>query len=270
MLSSSMQKAELARAEFVVEAPPGPLGLELTDSPFGPAVKALAPSSPLCLDVGVGWLLTCVDKVPTKLLGCQAAAAALRHKEDAPTRRLVFLDRALLKGGGGPVAAPAGFVEVQAPPGRLGIELDMAPGAGGGGLRPTLISMRNASPLARLVRTGWQLVAIDGVDMTAATAKECARALGAAAERPRALTFYVPPPPPQPSVAKSLGDGLLFVAYYAFMAAFVVLAAAVVVPPEHFTRVLDGLTKVLGPERAEPLVRTLGHLTEVLAQKTLP
>lgn len=195
MWSHLAEKSANTRATVTLEAPPGDLGLCFVSSPHGPTVDAIAPDSPLQLEVGIGWLLLRVDDVSTSKLDHHSTTTVLRDKRDSK-RMCTFLDPvladAVLSGGTPAERCVGGRVEVQAPPGRLGIELHLARGGPGGELCPTVRSLRPASPLAHTVGVGWRLLTIDGADCTTKGHGECAAMLTAAAGRPRALLFDAP------------------------------------------------------------------------------
>ena len=81
------------------------------------------------------------------------------------------------------------FINVEAPTGRLGIELSNAMGALGGsagGVR--VAALDAASPLQLLVHVGWHLVAVNGQKVPKGPV-EVADRLRAGADRPRLLRF---------------------------------------------------------------------------------
>ena len=152
MLSGFIEKTATDRATIIVDAPPGELGLRFVNSPFGPTVDAVAPGSPLDLAVAVGWRLLKVDSVTVSKLDCHAATTVLRDKQAAPTRVCAFLDPVLCNAclrGGTPTSRCVGRVAVEAPAGRLGIELH-------GDSCPTVASLRKASPIVHSVGVGWR------------------------------------------------------------------------------------------------------------------
>ena len=188
MLSRLWEKAADQKATITVDAPSGPLGLILSSTASGPTVNALRPSSPLLLDVRVGWKLVKIDGVDVGTRDAQAAAAMLDEAIDKK-RVLTFMDpERLMASLINPTAnhAPppqSGTIVVHAPSGRLGLTLETSGGS------PTVAGVRPASPLAHRVALGWRLLAVDGIDVSRAGHLEAIRVLTDREGAPRTLTF---------------------------------------------------------------------------------
>ena len=180
--------------EVHVSAPAGDLGIQLSNSLAGPTVDHLSPESPLQLDVGVGWKLLAVDDISVRSISANAAAELLISKQAFP-RNITFLDPELqMLHEVGNAATPRcrhGEVVVEAPPGKLGLTLEMTHDADGIDC-PTIVRIRTASPLAKRITVGWRLTQIDGIDVSKMSLKGVVKLLGNAAGRFRTLTFRIP------------------------------------------------------------------------------
>ena len=128
------ERAADQKATVTVDAPSGQLGLILSSSASGPTVNALRPSSPLLLDVRVGWKLIKIDGVDVGTRDAHAAAAMLDHAIDRK-RVLTFIDpERLMASLINPAAnhappPPSGTIVVHAPSGRLGLTLATSGGS---------------------------------------------------------------------------------------------------------------------------------------------
>ena len=188
MFSRMWERAADQKATVTVDAPSGQLGLILSSSASGPTVNALRPSSPLLLDVRVGWKLIKIDGVDVGTRDAHAAAAMLDHAIDRK-RVLTFIDpERLMASLINPAAnhappPPSGTIVVHAPSGRLGLTLATSGGS------PTVAGVRAASPLAHRVALGWRLLAVDGIDVSRAGHLEAIRVLTEREGAPRTLTF---------------------------------------------------------------------------------
>ena len=221
-ISRNLERAAQNNATYIVEAPPGPLGIVFQNTRRGPSVASLTPESPLQLDVGVGWLLLHIGKIETNKFDCSEAAAELEKDSKEPTRMLTFLDpeleKATLLGRANP-KPPRDPLIIKAPAGKLGVVFQTM--AGG----PIIESMRNASPLAMKVAVGWRLLAIDGVDTTRMGANEAVAVLAGKADKPRDLSFDGGPAAAEATlwgwVKKEMRSTASFVAFLGIAAGFV-------------------------------------------------
>ena len=177
----------------IVPAPSGDLGLRLCNTLSGPTVDSLLPDSPLQLDVGIGWKLLSING--DSVAKADVASKILHEKCLDPIRELTFLDPerrlAQLSGSVGHDRPTGGTVYIEAPPGRLGLLLGWAHGAGGSTIA-TVTGVRNASPLVNRVQIGWRLLQLDGVDVSQMHSEQVVKLLGEAAGRSRTLKFEIP------------------------------------------------------------------------------
>lgn len=74
-----------------MQAPAGPLGLQLENGRHGPAVNTLAPCSPLQGRVAAGWALLSVNGRSVSGMSCHRAAETLRKSQQQDVRELLFL-----------------------------------------------------------------------------------------------------------------------------------------------------------------------------------
>ena len=163
VLSRCTQCAQRS-ATHRIDAPAGALGLVLADwlaANKGVMIKAVAPDSPLAELVRAGWLLLEVDGA-TVAPGDHAGAARRLDATAASSRRLTLLDpqaeRELCE-----VLQKAWWTNMQmelrlaveAPPGRLGLQLANAPDGRPGSI---VHALAPASPLTGRVGLRWASV----------------------------------------------------------------------------------------------------------------
>lgn len=224
-----------------VEAPVGPLGLELANSNSGVVVvKSLSGSSPLHLIVGVGWHLVSVDgaSVSTFSEAVQLLQANAKRK-----RALRFLDpeARLDHLRGSPWKEQRGEVTVVAPAGKLGMRLRTQ----GGG--PVVQSLFAASPLVRSVAPGWRLLSLDGKDVSSMSHDDVVALLMASADKPkRSLVFFAPTPPP---TTRSLSS-LILAAAPKLAALVALLALLFAISPQALHPVVEGVVAFVDDLRA--------------------
>jgi hypothetical protein len=177
-----------------VLAPSGHLNLT-----FGPANKlhAIGSNSPLAGELEPGWRLIKVDDVEVSSTECHCQVAAKLQSKEGQKRVLIFkklegaheddqdvISQALSSKASITKSREMRNHTVLAPAGRLGVVFSHI---------STLHEVTADSPLAGQISKGWELLSIDGFDVSKSTCHcQVAAKLRAVQDQPRVLVFGEP------------------------------------------------------------------------------
>jgi len=121
--------------------PPGPMGADVQAGTYGPVVRYVEEDSPLLPSVHVGDVMVEIDGMPTNNMTFEACTEHVRNRKDS-SRAFKFARM---------------VIELVAPPGPLGFEIDEGPHG------PVVHVVDKESPLFSVVRAGDVLVELDGM-----------------------------------------------------------------------------------------------------------
>jgi len=178
----------VAGATHYVNAPPGELGLSFEDGANkGVMISAISEESPIRELVLKGWLLLEVNEKKIPAGDCTFATKLMHNTTSQATRVLKVLDHeaeAKLLDRVYEAWTVWQHVTVEAPPGKLGIQLSTQEH------RTVVSSLTPASPLRGLAGLTWTLLSIDDVDVSKMGATRAAELLAErASNEKRVLKF---------------------------------------------------------------------------------
>ena len=178
----------VAGATHYVNAPAGELGLSFEDGANkGVMISAISEESPIRDYALKGWLLLAINDKKIPAGNCNFAKALLHNTASSQTRILKILDHeaeAKLLDRVYEAWTVWQHVTVDAPPGKLGIQLTTKEN------RTVVSSLSPTSPLRGLAGLTWTLLSIDDLDVSGMGATKAAEVLAErAANEKRVLKF---------------------------------------------------------------------------------